>query len=56
MIEDWATVVRNVMPDREELTVVNRFSYLGSCITKGDDTAVEVTTHISKIRAVAALD
>lgn len=35
--------------EKEELTIADCFNYLGSCVTKNDNKAVEMSTCISKV-------
>lgn len=49
-LQDWTSAAPSLMLNRYELTVVNRFSYLGSCVTKGDNTTVQMSMGVYKAR------
>lgn len=50
LVQDGTTVVSNLISDREQLTIVDCFSYLCSCVTKNCSMALEVSRRISKAR------
>lgn len=41
ILQDWMAVISNLMLDYEELTTIDRFSYLGSCVTKDNSSVLE---------------
>lgn len=48
------SVVLSSILDAEQLTIVDRFTYLGNCLTKNGNTPLEVSTSITKTRAAYA--
>lgn len=54
LLQDWKIVFLDLMLRVKELTIFDRFAYLGSCVTKDDETAVGVDWRKSKIQTVCA--
>lgn len=52
LLQNWTTVLRQLILDEEQLTIIDRFPYLSSCVAKEGSTVAEVSTRMFKIWAV----
>lgn len=48
MLQDWKTVVPNLIPSGEEVMIVGRFNYMCNCMSSGFGMVVDVSTCLSK--------
>ena len=54
LLQDWEGQVPALILDGEQLTPVNQFVYLGSCITPGGQITAEISARIQKARQAFA--
>ena len=50
MLQDWVDMTRNLSIKRQFIERVNKFTYLGSCITPDGSIAEELSSRIQKAR------
>lgn len=53
VLQGWMKLLPNLIFEEEELTVVHRFGYVGSCLTKNGSMVGEASTLIYKAGAVS---